>query len=113
MSVGHPMCLSVHDKTEFIILGKKQQLFEVEDTEVIIGNDSIHNTSSVRNLGFYYDSQLKNVTHINKLMSTLFATIHKISKIKQHDQTTHTSYGLIQSGLLQQSPVRYSQLSSG
>ena len=70
------------DKTEFMILGSKQELAKVGDTEIIIGNDSTHNTSSVRNLGFCYDSQLKNITHINTLSSTLFATIHKISKIR-------------------------------
>ena len=70
------------DITEFMILGTKQQLIKVGDTEIIIGNDSTHNTSSVKNLGFYYDSQLNNVIHINKLTSTLFATIHKISKIR-------------------------------
>ena len=73
------------DRTEFIILGTKQQCIKVGDIgdiEIIIGSDSIHNTSSVRNLGFYYDSQLKNITHINKLTNTLFATIHNISKIR-------------------------------
>ena len=66
------------DKTEFIILGTKQQLVKVGDIEIIIGNDSTHKTSSVRNLGFYYDSQLKNITHINKLTSTLFTAIQKL-----------------------------------
>ena len=70
------------DKPEFIILGTTQQLNKVGDIEIIIGNDSIHNTSSERKLSFYYDSQLKNITHINNLTSTLFTTIHKISKIR-------------------------------
>ena len=78
----HTNLLKLNDKTELIILGTKQQLNKVRVIEIIIGNDSIHNTSSVWNLGFYYDSQLKNITHINKLTSTLFATINKISKIR-------------------------------
>ena len=77
----HISLLKLHDyKTELMILGTKQ-LIKVGDTEIITVNDSTHNTSSVRNLDFYYDSQQKNITHINTLRSTLFATIHKISKI--------------------------------
>ena len=89
------------DKTEFIILSKKQQLNKLGDIEIISGNNSIHNTSSVRNLGLYYDSQLKNINHINKLRSTLFTTIYKISKIRHilainTTKNTHASSGLIQ-----------------
>ena len=87
------------DKTEFMILGTKQQLTKVGDTEIIIGNDSTHNSSSVRNLGFYYDNQLKNITHVKKLTSTLFATIHKISKIS-HTLDINTTKLLIQALVL-------------
>ena len=46
-------------KMEFIILGTQQQLNNVSDTTIKIGEDHINPSSSVRNLGFYQDSLVK------------------------------------------------------
>ena len=68
-------------KMEFIILGSQQQLNNVPDTTIKIGEDHI-NPSSVRNLGFYQDSLMKGTTHVNKLTSNLFNVLCQISKIR-------------------------------
>ena len=71
-------------KTEFIILGTRQQLknAEANDTTIKIGSKDIPNVPAVRNLGYVFDSQLKNTAHINKLTATLFSTLKKIADIR-------------------------------
>ena len=69
-------------KMEFIILGMQQQLNNVPDTTIKIGEDHINPSSSVRNLGFYQNSLMKGTTHVNKLTSNLFNELHQISKIR-------------------------------
>ena len=69
-------------KMEFIILGTQQQLNNVPDTTIKIGEDHINPSSSVRNLGFYQDSLMKGTSHVNKLTSNLFNVLHQISKIR-------------------------------
>ena len=48
-------------KTEFIILGSRQQLknAEANDITIKIGSEHIPNAPVVRNLGYVFDSQLK------------------------------------------------------
>ena len=71
------------EKTEFIMNGTKSQLTKSDylNTNITIGSDEILNTTSVRDLGFHLDCELKNKTHINKLTSTLYTTIKHISSI--------------------------------
>ena len=69
-------------KMEFIILGTQQQLNNVPDTTIKIGEDHINPSSSVRKLGFYQDSLMKCTTHVNKLTSNLFNVLCQISKIR-------------------------------
>ena len=38
-------------------------------------------TNCVRNLGYIYDAELKNNSHINKLVSTCYVTLRRISGI--------------------------------
>ena len=75
--------LKLNDKkTEFILLGTNQQLKLVQDINIRIGNDIIHPVQSVRNLGFWYDSDMKNTSHINKVVSTSFINLCNISRIR-------------------------------
>ena len=69
-------------KTEFILLGTNQQIKLVQDINIKIGDDVIHPVQSVRNLGFWYDSDMKNTSHINKLVSTSFINLQNISQIR-------------------------------
>ena len=58
------------------MIGTKSQLTENDylNTKITIGSDEILNTTSVRDLGFHLDCELKNKTHVNKLTSTLYTT---------------------------------------
>ena len=53
----------------------------------------LHNTTkSAKNLGYHLDSTLKNITHINKLCSSLSLTIRRICKFRPNinEETTRT-----------------------
>ena len=71
-------------KTEFISLGTRQQLenVEVNDITIKIGSEDMPNVPAVRNLGYVFNSQLKNNVHINKLTGMLFSTLKKIAYIR-------------------------------
>ena len=68
-------------KTEFIIFVTRQQLNKVGTINIKIGEDTIQNVISVRNLGLHFDEELKHSTHVNKLTSISFKMIHNISRI--------------------------------
>ena len=71
------------DKTEFILIRTRQQLAKVSRNIAIrVGLDLIPATESAKNLGYHLDSTLKNITHINKLCSSLSLTIRRICKIR-------------------------------
>ena len=78
-----PILLKLNDeKTEFLIIGTKQQLNKVKTTSILVGQDDIPCCATPRNLGYYYDQHMKNSAHINKLVSNLNVTIRRISKIR-------------------------------
>ena len=62
------------DKTEFLVIGTKQQLSKVGDLSIQIGQDKINSSAYVRNLGFYFDQNMKNTAHVNWLSSSLYVT---------------------------------------
>ena len=69
-------------KTEVILIGTNQKRSKVSDNITIrIGNDDIKPTDKVRNLGFYWCSDMKNTAHVNQLTSSVFPTICNIMKI--------------------------------
>ena len=71
-------------KTEFIIVGVRQQLNKIGKLSIKVGDDIITNAAVVRNLGVHIDSELKLSTHINKIVSSSFNTLRNIARIRQH-----------------------------
>ena len=55
------------DKTDFLLIGTRQQLLKVNFTRITVGSEVIECKSSVRNLGSWFDSQLNMSVHISKL----------------------------------------------
>ena len=47
------------DKTEFIIIGSRQQLSKITDIAVKIGNTTIQSVESVCDLGYFLDNQFE------------------------------------------------------
>ena len=71
------------DKTKFILIGTRQQLAKVSRNIAIrVCLDLIPATESAKNLGYHLDPTLKNITHINKLCSSLSLTIRRIHQIR-------------------------------
>ena len=72
------------EKTEFLIIGTKQQLNKVKTTSISVRQDDIPCSATARNLGYYYEQHMKNSAHINKLVSNLNVTLRRISKIRNN-----------------------------
>jgi len=71
------------DKTEFLLLGTKQQLPKVDINSITVGESVVNTKPVVRNLGSWFDSQLSMSTHISKLCSSAFLHPHNISRIRK------------------------------
>ena len=87
------------EKTEFLLVGTKQQLSKITNINVKIGYDEIKPVSSIRNLGYHWDAEMKNAEHVNKLCRQLYPTLKRISKVRQ-SLTKDTTKILIQSLVL-------------
>ena len=70
------------DKTEFIILGTRQQLTKLSDVSIRIGSTTVLPVDYVCNLGFFLDRFLKNSNHVNRLIAGLFNQLRNISRIR-------------------------------
>ena len=71
------------DKTEFLLLGTKQQRAKVDINSITVG-ESVVNTKPVsKNLGSWFDSQLSMSSHISKLCSSAFFHLHNTSRIRK------------------------------
>jgi hypothetical protein len=60
------------DKTELLLIGTKKQLNKVNIDSIAVGSTDVVPTSSVRNLGAWFDSQLSMSSHISKLCGSAF-----------------------------------------
>ena len=72
------------DKTEFLLVGTKQQLAEVCIKDIKIGCVEISPSSSVGNPGVWFDSCVNMSEHITKLCASAFFYIHNISFIRKY-----------------------------
>ena len=69
------------DKTEFIILGTRQQLAKLSDVSIRIGSTTVLPVDYVCNLSFFLDRLLKNRNHVNRLTAGLFNQLRNVSRI--------------------------------
>ena len=58
-------------KTEFLVIGTRQQLSKLRPSSIEVGNHKIDPSSSVRNLGVILDSSLGMNNNINQLIARL------------------------------------------
>ena len=73
-------------KTEFIIIGTRQQLAKVEVSSVKVGTADIAPLTSIRNLGAWFDDKMSINDHINKICSKAsegFTTLDKSENLFQ------------------------------
>ena len=79
----HVNLLKLNDsKTEVLLLGARQQLDIAGTIKVKIGEDEITSMRYARNLGVFFDSNMKWTIHINKMNSNIYITPKKIAHIR-------------------------------
>ena len=72
------------DKTEFLIIGTRQQLEKVNIEELCVGSHFIKPSSVVKNLGSWFDSKLNMLVHINKTCSSSFFYLYNLRRIRKY-----------------------------
>ena len=72
------------DKTEFIIIGTRQQLAKINIEHITVGCNNITSSTSVRSLGAWFDERLSMTTHITKLYCAAFYHLHNIRRIRKY-----------------------------
>ena len=71
------------DKTEFLLIGTRQQLRKVGNiTHLSIGVSRISPSYEVQNLGAWFDSKMNMLGHINKTYSSAFYHLYNIRRIR-------------------------------
>ena len=72
------------EKTEFLLIGTRQQLSKVEPLPLRVEAMDIEPVNCVRNLGAWFDSMLSMETHINKVWSSGFYYLHNLRRIRKY-----------------------------
>ena len=72
------------DKTEFLLVGTRQQLDEQDSCSITVGNNRISPSPCVKNLGTWFDSNLSMTDHINKACNAAFYHFHNLGRIKKY-----------------------------
>ena len=71
-------------KTEFILIGSKQQLSKVKVPHITIGDSNITPVSHVRNLGCSFDSPMSLNVHISSIVRSASFHIRNIGRIRKY-----------------------------
>ena len=79
----HNMMKLNDSKTEFLIIGSRQQLAKINVDSIKVGASEIVSTSSVRNLGAWLDKNMSMDAHVGKVCSKAFFGLYKIRQIRK------------------------------
>lgn len=71
------------DKTEFLLIGTRQQLEKVNISSISVGNVEVSPVSFARNLGSWFDTNMNLKTHIAKTSSAAFFHLRNIRRIRK------------------------------
>jgi hypothetical protein len=70
-------------KTEFLVIGTRQQLCKVQPISISVNNSVISPSPHIKNLGSWLDPNLNMTTHITKVCKACFSHLHdNIRRIK-------------------------------
>ena len=72
------------DKTEFLVIGTRQQLNKLNPSVLHAGDHTIDPSVNVRNLGTILDNSISMDSHINQVCKTAFYHIHNIRRISNY-----------------------------
>ena len=71
-------------KTEFMIVGTRQQLAKVNIDQLCVGESSIVPVTSVKNLGSWFDKNMSMTTHIIKVCKAASFHLYNIRRIRKY-----------------------------
>ena len=101
-------------KTEFLIIGTRQQLSKVTIDSIEVGDADIKPVQEVRNLGSWFDEHMSMNVHVGKVCSKAFRGLYNIRQIRKflsiESTKTRTCLCDVTLGLLQFSLVRHSPI---
>ena len=85
------LCLN-DTKTEFMIIGTRQQLAQVNIDGLCVGESCIAPVTSVRNIGSWVDENMNMMTHINNRCKAASFHLYNIRRIRKYltNNTTQT-----------------------
>ena len=69
------------DKTEFLIIGSRQQLEKIDQCYIRVGDANVQPVTSARNLGSWFDSNLSMSVHVTKSCGAAFFWLHNIKRV--------------------------------
>ena len=70
-------------KTEFLIIGTRQQLSKIQIDSVKVGGVDIKPVEKVRNLGSWFDNHMSMNIHVGKVCSKAFRGLYSIRQIRK------------------------------
>ena len=82
--LSHDRLLINDDKTEFIIIGTRQQLNKLQAMNIKVGSSEIKPSYQVKNLGSWLDPNLNMRHHITNMCKAGFFYLHNIRRIKKY-----------------------------
>ena len=71
-------------KTEFIIFGTTSKLSSILTTSVRVGDENIKAVKHVRNIGAYFDNELKMTIQVKNMCKSAWLNLYNISKIRNY-----------------------------
>lgn len=71
-------------KTEFLLIGTRQQLAKVRLDHINIGNIEVQTSPVARDLGVWFDSLLNMETHVKKISKTSFYYLYNLRRIRKY-----------------------------
>ena len=77
-------------KTEFLLIGSRQQLAKVSIDSIKVGDADITPVLSARNLGTWFDSHMEMSIHISKTCKSAFHYLYNIRHIRKYHSKEHT-----------------------
>ena len=66
------------DKTEFIMIGSKQQLRKMSYSRITISGEDIECSKGIRNLGCYFDCDMKMGAHVNHIVQVGYYRLRQL-----------------------------------
>ena len=72
------------EKTEFLVIGTRQQLDKVSLGEMTIGHTKVKTTTSARSLGVWFDRNMQFHTSITKMCAMGHFYLYNIRRIRKH-----------------------------